>query len=71
MFLVFDIETVPDVGALARWLHLPPRSDPDAVMAAWREARPEAVMPKPPFQQVVAIAGAVIGEDGRLETLKA
>lgn len=71
MFLVFDIETVPDVEALARWLHLPPRSDPDAVMAAWREARPEAVMPKPPFQQVVAIAGAVIGEDGRLETLKA
>lgn len=71
MFLVFDIETVPDIEALARWRHLPPETDPDTVMDAWREARPDAVMPKPPFQRVVAIAGALIGEDGQLETLKA
>lgn len=71
MHLVFDIETVPDVAALARWLHLADDTDPALVMQAWQGARPEAVMPKPPFQQVVAIAGAVIDDDGRLDTLKA
>lgn len=71
MYLVFDIETVPDVAALGRWLRLPAETDADTVLAAFSEARPDVLMPKPLFHQVVAIAGAVIGEDGRLQTLKA
>jgi hypothetical protein len=71
MYLVFDIETVPDVAALGRWLRLPAEADADTVMAAFSEARPDAVMPKPLFHQIVAIAGAVIGDDGRLQTLRA
>lgn len=71
MFLVFDIETVPDVDSLGRWLGEPPDAPPDHILARWQAASPTAVMPKLPFHQVVAIAGAVIDDDGQLETLKA
>ncbi len=67
---MFDIETVPDIASLAAWLSPAADLDADAVLELWRQREPTLTMPKLPFHQVVAVAAAVIADDGRLEACR-
>ncbi len=75
MWLVFDIETVPDAAAGRRWLGLGAETADHDVRLAMMEARRaqtgSAAFLKPAFHQIVAIAGALIDEQGSLRRLRA
>lgn len=74
MFMVFDIETVPDVKTGRRWLNLAPSQGEEAVaeaMLAASPGNPTAPFLKPAFHQVVAIAAALIDDQGRMRRLAA
>jgi predicted PolB exonuclease-like 3'-5' exonuclease len=66
MFLVFDIETVPDVALARRWLGLDPSLDPEQVVDRLAAAHPHLSVPKPLFHQIVAVALALVGDDGTI-----
>jgi predicted PolB exonuclease-like 3'-5' exonuclease len=70
MYLVFDIETVLDLTVARRWLARPDLS-PDDAAEALQSAHPKLIVPKLPFHRIVAIAGALVGEDGQLLRLTA
>jgi len=70
LYFVFDIETVPDIASLAAWLSPTADLDADGVLELWRQREPTLTMPKLPFHQVVAVAAAVIADDGRLEACR-
>ncbi len=65
--LIFDCETVPDLGALRRVLGEPDADASDEeVLERWQEAHGGKPPLKPALQRVVAIAGAWIGDDGKM-----
>ncbi|PSR21916.1 MAG: 3'-5' exonuclease [Sulfobacillus acidophilus] len=73
-WMVFDIETIPDASIGRRWLNVEPTCDDAEVrrrmLAARREQTgQESDFLKPPFHQVVAIAAALIDEEGILRRL--
>lgn len=73
-WLVFDIETVPDAIIGRRWLGAGAPSDDAQVRRQMLEKRREETgqasdFLKPPFHQVVAIAAALIDEDGVVRRL--
>lgn len=67
-FLVLDTETIPDVRAYARILHLPVTTPPAEVVAAWEAAKRPF---KPLLQQIVAVACAWISDTGALQRIGA
>lgn len=68
MYLVFDIETVPDTVSGRRWLRLADDLEDRRVAEAMGEA---SSFLKPAFHRVVAIAAALVDEQGRLRRLGA
>lgn len=75
MWLVFDIETIPDAQAGRRLLGMDPGFSEQAVRQAMLQARGQetdghSTFLKPAFHQVVAIAGALIDDEGQLRRLK-
>lgn len=72
-WMVFDIETVPDVKAGRQWLGMAPdvldRTVRRAMLSQRLEETGTSEFLKPPFHQVVAIAAALIDGEGVIRRL--
>ncbi len=70
MWVIFDIETIPDASAGRRWLDLGPELSDSAVRQAMLARRMEETgshsFLKPAFHQVVAIAAGIVDDTGAL-----